>query len=89
MGKAPMSALRIPGGLRAIPLLAYVFTIILVWGLYLRVMYLALRISLVGERRETDIRLIPLMGLAVMTGLVILLVLILITGPYSHFHLPP
>lgn len=29
-----------------------------------------------------------LLGLAVMAGLVILLVLILITGPYSHFHLP-
>ena len=68
-------------------LLAYVFALILVWGLYLRVMYLTLRISLATERGDTNTRLVPLIGIAVMIAFVTLLVLILITGPYSHFHL--
>jgi mono/diheme cytochrome c family protein len=87
-GAAPMTALRIPGGLRSLLLLAYVFAVILVWGFYLRVMYLTLRISLVTGRGDTDTRLVPLIGIAVMIALVTLLVLILITGPYSHFQLP-
>jgi hypothetical protein len=76
----PTPALRIPGGFGAW-LLAYVFTVILVWSLYFRVMYQMFRIPIVGEIRDIDTRLVPLVGMAVMLGFVILLVLMLITGP--------
>ncbi len=87
-GTAPMTALRIPRGLVSWPILAYVFAMILVWGFYLRVMYHMMRIPGVRRVGDTDTRLIPLVGMAVMGAFVIFLVLILITGPYSHFHLP-
>ncbi len=86
---APTTGLRIPGGLPFILLLAYVFTVILVWGLYLRVMYQLLRIPIGGEIKDTNTRLIPWIGIAVMVAFVTVLVLILITGPYSHPHLSP
>ncbi len=86
-GTAPMTALRIPGGLVSWPFLAYLFAIILVWGLYLRGMYQVLRIPIAREITGTNTRLVPLIGMVVMGAFVIFLVLVLITGPYSHFHL--
>ena len=82
-----MTGLRIPGGLPFLLLLAYVFAVILVWSLYFRVMYLVFRISSVSKIRDTNTRLGPLIGMAVMLAMATLLVLILITGPYSHFNL--
>lgn len=86
-GAAPTAGFRIPGGLPALLLFAYVSTVILVWSLYLRVMYQVFRISVVSKIGDTNTRLVPLLGMAVMVALVTLLVLILITGPYSHPHL--
>ncbi len=87
VGAAPATGLRIPGGLASLLLLAYVFTVILVWSLYLRVMYQLFRIPVLEKIGDTDTRLIPLIGMAVMVAFVTLLVLILITGPYSNPHL--
>ncbi len=86
-GAAPTTGLRIPGGLPSLLLLAYVFTVILVWSLYYRVWYQLFRIPIVREIEDTNTRLIPSIGMIVMVALVTLLVLILITGPYSHPHL--
>lgn len=82
-----MTGFRIPGGLASLPLLAHVFTVILVWSLYLRVMYPVLRISEVKAVEITNTRLVPLIGIAMMIPFVTLLVLTLLTGPYNHFHL--
>lgn len=86
-GTAPTTGLRIPGGLPFLLLLAYVFTVILVWSLYIRVMYQLFRIPVVSEIEDTNTRLIPSIGMIVMVALVTLLVFILITGPYSNPHL--
>ncbi len=86
-GAAPTTGLRIPGGLPSLLLLAYVFAVILVWSLYLRVMYQLFRIPVVRAVGDTDTRLVPMIGMALMVALVTLLVLILITGPYSNPHL--
>ncbi len=85
-GKAPASAFRLPGGILSW-LLLLVVTVMLIWFTYFRVMYQALRIPIVSEIRDIDTRLVPLVGLAIVVVLSILLVLMLITGPYSHFHL--
>lgn len=84
---APTTGLRIPGGPPALLFLAYVFTLILVWSLYFRVMYLVFRISPVGKTGGSNIRMVPSIGMLVILALAIFLVLILITGPYSHAHL--
>ncbi len=86
-GAAPLPVLRIPGGFKSLPLVVYVGAVILVWSLYLYSMYQGFRIPIVKEIRGTDTRLVPLIGMAVMVAFVIMLVLILITGPYSHIHL--
>ncbi len=85
-GKAPMSALRLPGGILSW-LLFLVVTVMFIWFTYFRVMYQVFRIPIVTEIEDTDTRLVPLAGLAIVVVLGILLVLMLITGPYSHFHL--
>lgn len=85
-GIAPVTVLRIPGGLPFIPFVAYLATIILVWILYIRVMYQVLRIPAVGKigsKKESNARLVPAVGMAVMVLLAVVLVLVLITGPYS------
>ncbi len=84
---APVSGLRIPGGLPLILLVSYVAAILLVWGFYFRVWYQLFRIPVVSMIRDTDTRLIPAIGLLAMVSLAALLVLIVITGPYSHPHL--
>ena len=86
MGKAPTSALRLPGGILSW-LLVVAGVVMLIWVTYFRAMYQVLRIPIVREIRDTNTRLIPLAGLAIIVALGILLVLMLITGPYSHFHL--
>jgi hypothetical protein len=86
MGKAPMSALRLPGGILSW-LLIVAGIVALIWVTYFRAMYQVLRIPIVREIRGANTRLIPLAGLAIIVALGILLVLMLLTGPYSHFHL--
>ncbi len=86
---APTTGFRIPGGLPSLLLLAYIFAIMLVWSLYLRVMYQLFRIPVVEEMGDTNTRFFPSIVMTVMALLVILLVAILITGPYSNPHLFP
>jgi mono/diheme cytochrome c family protein len=88
MGKAPTSAFRLPGGILSW-LLLLVIAVMLIWLTYFGVMYQVFRIPIVKEIRDTDTRLVPLAGLAIVVVMGILLVLMLITGPYSHFHLLP
>lgn len=87
MGRAPITGFRIPGGLPAVPFLAYLFTVMLVWSLYLRVMYQVLCIPKVTEIRDTNTRLVPLIAMTIMAFLLLMLVFILTTGPYTNPHL--
>ena len=82
MGTAPVTVLRIPGGLPFIPFMSYVAVVILVWGIYLRVMYLMLRIPITGKIKGPDTRLVPTVGIIIIALLGALMVFVLITGPY-------
>ncbi len=86
MGEAPTSAFRLPGGILSW-LLLIVATVMLIWVTYFRVMYQVFRIPIRREIGDTDTRRVPLVGLAIIVAFGILLVLMLVTGPYSHFHL--
>ncbi len=86
MDKAPTSAFRLPGGILSW-LLLLVGAVALTWVTYFRVMYHVFRIPIVSEIVDTDTRLVPLLGLAIVTVLGILLVLMFLTGPHSYFHL--
>lgn len=86
LGFAPQSALRLPGGLLSW-LWLYIGVIILVWATYFVAMYQTLRIALVRADRTGNNSLLPLVALAVILGLGLLMVLMIITGPVSHFHL--
>ncbi len=85
-GSAPIIGLRLPGGIFSWFLLL-VAAVMVIWVTYLRVMYQLLRIPIVEEIREINTRLVPLIGMAAVVALGMLLVLMLITGPYSHPHL--
>ena len=81
-----MTSLRLPGGILSW-LLLLVVAIMLIWFTYFRVMYQVFRIPIVSEIRDTDTRLVPLVGLAIVVAFGVFLALLIITGPYSHFHL--
>ncbi len=85
-GSAPMTGFRIPGGL-SFWLMAYVSALIMVWSLYVRVMYLVFRIPVASEITDTNTRLLPIIIATIMVGFATMLVLVLLTGPYSHPHL--
>lgn len=87
-GKAPMTALRLPGGTLSW-LWLFVAVLMLVWGAYIFIMYQVLRISTVKGISTGHSRVVPLIGIAVLIGLGILMVLMVITGPFSHFNLLP
>jgi len=87
-GKAPMTALRLPGGTLSW-LWLFVAVLMLVWGTYIFVMYQVLRISTVKGISTGNSRVVPLVWIAVLIGLGILMVLMVITGPFSHFNLLP
>lgn len=84
--KAPTSALRLPGGILSW-LLFVVAAVALIWFTYFRVVYQVFRIPVVSEIRDIDTRLVPMAIMGIVITLGITLVLMLITGPYSHFHL--
>lgn len=84
--RAPTSALRLPGGILSW-LLFIVAAVMLIWFTYFRVIYQVFHIPVVSEIRDIDTRLVPLAGLTIVVILGTMLVLMLITGPYSHFHL--
>jgi len=87
-GQAPTSALRLPGGLLSW-LLLFVAGLVLIWGTYFVVMRQVLQIPLDRGVREPGLRLGPRMALVIITLMGILMVLMIITGPYSQFHLSP
>ncbi len=84
---APPTVFRLPTGVLSwlAPLL---FTAMAIWIVYFYVMYQVFRIPIVGEIRDTDTRRVPLFGLIIVMALGILLVLMLVTSPVSHPHLP-
>ena len=86
MGEAPTSALYLPGGILSW-LLLLVAAVMLIWVTYFRVMYQVWRIPIVSEIGDTNTRLVPLIGIVVVLALGTLLVLMLLTGPYTHLHL--
>jgi hypothetical protein len=89
VGHAPTSALRLPGGLFSwLWLLA--FALVLIYSVYFRVMYQVLRIppSQVGIEGQ-NVRLVPRISLILIIALAVLTILMIITGPYSYFHLQP
>ena len=88
-GIAPITVLRIPGGLPFIPFAAYLLTVILVWSLYVRVMYQVLRIQVVGKigtKKEPNARLVPAVGIAIIILVALLMVSVLVKGPYFVSH---
>jgi hypothetical protein len=87
LGIAPPKILRIPGGLAFFPFTAYLAAVILVWGLYIRIMYQVVCIPLVVETDEVNTRLLPVAGVITIALTLALLVMILIAGPDSHPHL--
>ncbi len=88
MSKAPVTAFQISGGVLLWVLLVAA-ALILIWFSYAPVMYQVFRIPIVSEIGDTDTRLVPLIALVIVVVLGILLVLMFVTGPNSHFHLVP
>ncbi len=87
-GIAPTSAFRLPGGAFSW-LLLIVLTVMLIWFTYFRVLRQLFRIPVVRDIRDTDTRLLPGIGMTLVIVIGATLVLMLLTGPYSHFQLLP
>jgi mono/diheme cytochrome c family protein len=85
MGTAPGMAFRLPGGTFSWLLLPTI-AVMIVWFTYFRVMCQMLRIPIVGKT-DTNTRLIPMVGIVMVLGLGTMLLLVLLTGAYSHWHL--
>jgi mono/diheme cytochrome c family protein len=88
VGQAPSSAVRLPGGLFSW-LWLLVFALLLIWSVYFRVMYQVLHIPASPGIEGQNLRLVPRISLIIIVVLCLLMVLMIITGPYSHFHLQP
>ncbi len=86
MDRAPLSAFRLPGGIVSW-LLILVAGVAVIWGTYFFVVYQVFAIPLRREIRDTDTRLVPLVGMAVILVAGLVLVTMLLVGPYSQFHL--
>lgn len=87
-GNAPTSAFRLPGGILSW-LLLLVATVLLIWFTYFRVLYQVFRIPIVSEIKDTNLRLVPMIGMTIIVAVGLFLALMLLTGPYSHFHVLP
>lgn len=85
---APTGVFRLPGGIFSW-LLLVVATVMLVWFTYFRVIYQVFRIPAVKEMGDTNTRLVPLAGLVFVVAVGILLVVVLVHGPYTHLNLIP
>ena len=87
---APTSALRLPGGL-----VSWLFLLAaamgLIWVSYFRVFRQLMGIPIAQDIRRdgVDTRLMPRLGMAYVIFMGVLLILMIMTGPYSHFHLHP
>jgi hypothetical protein len=69
--------------------MAYLGAVVLVWGLYLRVMYQVVRIAPAPGYGQVNLRALPALGVVVLALLLALLIFILVTGPQSNVHLLP
>ncbi|OGO31257.1 MAG: hypothetical protein A2Z29_09495 [Chloroflexi bacterium RBG_16_56_11] len=88
MGSAPTSALRLPGGIFSW-LWVVLAILLLIWGVYFIVMYQVLHIPGTGESRVKGTGFVPVAALIIIVCLGLLMFFMVITGPYSHFHLIP
>jgi hypothetical protein len=86
-GAAPVSVFRLPGGILSW-LLLFTVTVMLIWATYFRVLYQVFRIPGVTGIADIDSRRAASAGMAAVVLFGILLVLLLVTGPDSHPHLP-
>ncbi|MDP3879720.1 MAG: c-type cytochrome [Dehalococcoidales bacterium] len=86
MGQAPTSAFYLPGGVISWLLIVAV-TVMVIWVTYFRVVYQVFRIPMANEVSEINPKLVPMAIMAFVTVMGVILVLMLLTGPYSHFHL--
>ncbi len=86
MGQAPTKGLRIPGG-TLLPFLMLPLAVAAIWFAYFRVMQIVSGIPIRSEIRGIDTRLIPLILLGIIATVGLLLLLMLITSPYTHFNL--
>jgi mono/diheme cytochrome c family protein len=84
---APMPAFRLPGGIFSW-LFILVGTLFMIWFTYFRVMYQIFSIPITGEIRDINTRLIPTIGLILVTIIGIGLILKLLISPYTHLHIP-
>ncbi|MBI2830838.1 MAG: c-type cytochrome [Chloroflexi bacterium] len=87
-GDAPTSAFRLPDGVLSW-LLLLVGIMAFIWFTYFRVLYRVFAISTAAPKKipGTDVRLLPLAGMGFVILVGVLLVLMLLTGPYTHMHL--
>ncbi len=88
VGHAPTPALRLPGGLFSW-LWLFVFAVVLIYATYFRVMLQVLRIPVAGRTGSDEAKLVPRFALFLVFALALFVTLMIITGPYSHFHLAP
>ena len=57
------------------------------WATYIRVLFQVFRVSTNPPGGTTETKLVPLIGVAVLGAVGIMLMLMLLTGPQSNFHL--
>ncbi|MFH1651820.1 MAG: hypothetical protein ABID87_06970, partial [Chloroflexota bacterium] len=82
------SGLRIPGGTAPF-LILLPLAVLVIWGVYFQVARIMTGIPLPDQARNVETRLLPYFILAVVAFTGIALVLMIITGPYTHFSLLP
>lgn len=88
-GNAPLTALRLTGGVFSW-LLLFVGVLAIIWIAYFRVMYQVYRIPETrGVTTDPSARRFPTLVLVVIVVSGIVMTLMVLTGPYSHFHLNP
>ena len=86
LGSAPMSAFRLPGGVLSW-LLLFVAVVLSIWIAYFFVLFQAFRIPVVKNVRDSELRLVPMLGMAIVVFTGIALALMSLIGPNSHMHL--
>ncbi len=87
ISSAPLPAFRLPGGIFSW-LFILVGIVAMIWSTYFRVVYQIFRIPVAGESHGINIRLIPTLGLALVTTVGVVLILKLLISPYTHLHIP-
>jgi hypothetical protein len=83
---APPIVLRLPGGTSSW-LLLFVAVIMLVWSTYFRAFYQVFQVS-AASKMGTSARVVPMLAMAGIIVVGSLLVLKIITGPFTHIELP-